>query len=163
MPVVVLASAPVLFWMVPPEPALPLPVTCRPPLAPVVSKMTPVALLFDALPDEMLWKVMWLAPMLVLTMLRPVPEVLLIVFGLAPVVTLTVPPPVALKPVPAPVSMSRPPPLKVIVVPALLPLIVTAVLAPVFSVLVVPLRVTAPLPVLFATRTPLPPLEIVPG
>ena len=55
-----------------------------------------------------------LAPMFVLTMLRPVPVDVSIVLTIVVLfwVTFTVPPPVALNPVFAPVSMSNPPLMK---------------------------------------------------
>src|ERR1043166_5104943 len=43
IPVVASPSTPVLFAIVPPEPALPVPVTVKPPLVPVLSRIIPVA------------------------------------------------------------------------------------------------------------------------
>src|SRR5689334_19234748 len=138
------SSAPVPFAIVPPEHPLvsafvhvpPLPVTTRLPLAPVVSKTIPLAAPFD----EMLWNVSPLAPMFVLETVSAVPVVVSIVFAVP--VTLTVPPPVALKPAPEVVSMLRPPLLKVIVCPE--PVDENAADAPVLSVFVVPLNVVEP-------------------
>src|SRR4051812_31579928 len=93
LPCVVLPLAPVLFAIVPPVPAPPVPVTCRPPAVPVVSTMMP--LLVPPL-DEMLWNVTSLAPIVVLAMLSPVPVPEVIVLP-APV-AVTVPPPVAVNP-----------------------------------------------------------------
>ena len=73
----------------PPQRPLELPVTVKPPLAPVVFKIIPLAAPFA----EMLRNVSPLAPIVVLTTLRAVPVVLLMVF-VAPV-TLIVPPPVS--------------------------------------------------------------------
>src|SRR5438067_11010773 len=114
--------------MVPPLPAVPVPVTVRPPPEPVVSRLMPTPALFDADPALMLRKVRPLAPMVVLATFRPVPLVVAIVFGLAPVVTLTVPPPVAVNPVPLDVVTASPPPEKLTVAPVLF-VSVTAVLA----------------------------------
>src|SRR5262245_11839252 len=133
--------------MVPPVFAEPVPVTVRPPLVgpvPVPLSTMPLAgsgatVLF---PDEMLWKVRPVDAMLVLVTLRAVADVESIVLGLVPVVTVTVPPPVALKPAPLVVSMSRPPPLNVMVWPE--PVDEKAAEAPVLSVFVVPLNVVEP-------------------
>src|SRR5438270_8035037 len=46
-PCVVLPSAPVLCWIVPPDAAEPLPVTVRPPLVPVLLRMMPSDVLFE--------------------------------------------------------------------------------------------------------------------
>ncbi len=102
----------------------------------------------------MLRKVNPLAPMVVSVTLSAVPVVLLMVLGFTPVVTLTVPPPVALKPMPLVVSISSPTPLKLIVPPSLLSRL-TAVSALVFNVLVPPLKFTVPEFVpLFVTSMP---------
>ena len=73
MPLVVLPSAPVLCWIVPPEPAVPVPVTVRPPSAPVVLRLMPARC--RAVPAEMLWNVRSSAPMVVLATLSAVPVV----------------------------------------------------------------------------------------
>ena len=159
MPVEVLPSAPVLCWMVPPLPGVPVPVTRRPPLDPVWSRMMPVAVLLAAVPDVMRWNVTWLAPMVVLAMLSAVPLLESIV--LFEPVTVTVPSPVALKPAPDVVAMSSPPFVKSIVVPRL-SLSETAGLVPVVRVLAGPVRATVP-PVLFATLMPEPLLVMVPA
>src|SRR5947207_12101046 len=125
-----------MFWSVPPLPAEPVPVTVRPPLAPVVFNTMP----FAPPLAEMCSKVRPLAPMFVLATLRAVPVVESIVLTVP--VTLTVPPPVALKPAPEVVSMFRPPPLNVIVWAE--PVDENAADAPVFSVFVVPLNVVEP-------------------
>ena len=88
---------PVVFWIVPPELLLALPaspVIVSPPLDPVLLSTMPLT----APLAEMLWKVTSDAPMVVLAMLSavPVPELMVLP---APC-TVTVPPPVALKPVP---------------------------------------------------------------
>ena len=143
---------PVEFWITPPEPlfvAPASPVTVSPP-APVAFKMMPLAAPLDA----MLRKVSPPAPMVVLTTLSAVPLVDAIVFGLAPVVTPIVPPPVALKPAPLVVVIASPPPVKLIVAPVLL-LTFTAGFTPVLSVFVAPLKAMVPL-VLFCTRMPRP-------
>src|SRR4051794_25119190 len=104
MPVEVLPSEPVLCWIVPPLPAVPVPVTCRPPLDPVVSRMMPVAELFGPERDELLWNVRSAAPMFVVVTFRAVPPVVVSVLttGVTPphgftAQTTTVPPPVARK------------------------------------------------------------------
>src|SRR5205085_11471680 len=138
----VVPSAPVALLIVPPlelPPRLvldPSPVTVRRPLEPVPFNTIPLAPPFA----EMCSKVSPLAPMFVLDTFRAVPVVESIV--LAEPVTLTVPPPVALKPAPLVVSMLRPPPLKVIVWPE--PVDENAVDAPVLSVFVEPLNVVDP-------------------
>src|SRR5262245_23463572 len=109
----------VAFWIVPPDPSpptdvLPPPVTVSPPLAPVLFRTMPLA----APLDEMLLNVSPLAPMVVFATFRAVPVCELIV--LFDPVTLTVPPPVALNPVPLVVVIARLPLLKVIVPPVLL-------------------------------------------
>src|SRR5262245_33219326 len=142
-------AVPVELWIVPPLPAVvPVPVTINPPLEPVVLSTMPLV----APLAEMSWNVTLLAPMLVLAMLRAVPvvEVMLL---LEPM-TLTVPPPVAEKPVPLVLSISSPPLLKLMVAPVLLES-ETAVDAPVFSVLVPPEKSIVP-PVLLLTVMPPP-------
>jgi len=146
-----------LLLIVPPVPAVPVPVTLRPPLVPVLLRTIPeLALAVGAL---ILRKVSPLAPIVVLTMFKAVPVVVVIVFGFAPVVTLTVPPvvaagpgPVALNPAPLVVVIARPPFEKLMVAPALLAN-VTAAAVPVLSVFVAPLKLIVP-PVLLATFIP---------
>ena len=87
----------------PPELALPVPVTVSPPLDPVVLSTMPLA----APLAEMLWNVRSLAPIVVLATLSAVPVVETML--LFEPVTVTVPPFVALKPIAVVVSMSRPP------------------------------------------------------
>ena len=123
-----LAPRLVMFWMVPPVPAGPVPVTVRPALAPVPLRTMP----FGAPLAEMLWNVIPLAPMVVLATFSAVPVVVAIV--LAVPVTLTVPPPVAWNPPPLVASMSSPPPVKLIVAPVL-SVRMTAVAVPPFSTL----------------------------
>jgi len=91
---------PVLFWIVPPEPAVvPTPVTVSPPLEPVVFSTTPFTPPFE----EMLWNVRPLPPMVVFETFSAVPLVDVMVL-VAPVM-LSVPPPVAVKPALAPELM----------------------------------------------------------
>src|SRR5262249_42646084 len=108
----------------------------------------------DAPLAEMLRNVAPLAPIVVLTMFTPGPVVVEAVLLFAPVVTATVPPPVAVKPVPLVVVIAKPPLEKLIVAPALL-VRETAVLAPVLKVLLAPLNVIVPL-VQFCTLNPVP-------
>src|SRR5436189_4294864 len=156
MPVVVLPSLPLLFAIVPPEPAVPEPVTERPPLLPVLSRMIPVA---EPPLEAMLRKFKPLAPMVELTTLSAVPVVVEIVL-LAPLTLIAVAPPVALNPAPLVVLMARPPPLKLIEAPVF-PDSVTAVLADVLRLFDAPLKVTVP-PELFCTRMPVPTLVKLP-
>ena len=94
-----LASAPVMFWIVPPLPSLATepaaPVTVKPPDAPVLFRKMP----FEPPFEEMLRNVRPLAPMVVLATLSAVPVVVVSVFTIEVLfcVALTVPPPVALK------------------------------------------------------------------
>src|SRR5262245_21373587 len=113
MPAVVEALAPVLCWIVPPVPAAPSPLTTRLPFAaavPVLSSELPTPLVPAAVPAVMLRKVRPPAPIVVLATLSAVPDPLLMVLGLVPVVTVIVPPlqgvgeQVALKPAPLVVS-----------------------------------------------------------
>ena len=106
------ASAPTMFWMVPPDPAVaPVPVTINWPDPVLVSVMAVLLPLCATL-----WNVTLLLPMVVLAILTAVPLVVVIVF--VPV-TFTVPLPVAVNAGLAPVeSVSAP--LKLIVVPVLL-------------------------------------------
>src|SRR5262245_1781749 len=100
--------------MVPPEPAVvPVPVTVRPPLDPVVFKMMP----FVAPLAEMLRNVSPFEPMVVLATFRAVPVV--VVKALPDPVTPTVPPPVAANAALV-VVVRLSPPVKLIVVPVLL-------------------------------------------
>ena len=125
-------SAPrlVAFWIVPPLPAAPVPVTVNAPL-PVVFRLIPLT----GPLAEMLRNVSPLAPMVVLATLSAVPVVVVSVFTNAPAAglhgfsshTLTVPPPVAVKAALAPV-FSVIPPLNVNVDAALL--LVSATPAP---------------------------------
>src|SRR5689334_4496039 len=116
--------------MVPPVPAAAAPVTTRPPLAPVVSSTTPSPALPAAVPAEMLLKFRLLAPMVVLTTLRAVPAVEVSVFGMEPVVTLSVPPVVAAGPGPTalnavPLAVATTKLLKLNVLPVLVPVMLT--------------------------------------
>ncbi|MBK7473434.1 MAG: hypothetical protein IPI73_25140 [Betaproteobacteria bacterium] len=113
-------SAPrvVVFWMVPPVPAVvPVPVTVNAPLEPVVLRMIPLAPPLA----EMLRKVSPLAPMVVLATFSAVPVVVASVLTMLVLfwVALTVPPPVAVKAGLAPVLRFMPP-VKLMVPPVLL-------------------------------------------
>src|SRR5215471_8457185 len=121
----------------PPTPVLPSPVTVSPPLVPVLFRtmpltgsVAPVVLV----PEEMLWKVRPLAPIVVFATLSAVALTELIELPLP--VTLIVPPPVALKPMPVVVEIASPPPLKLMVPPVLpvrlipFAVVVLAVIAP---------------------------------
>src|SRR6185503_13920739 len=156
MPVVVLSSLPLLFAIVPPEPAVPEPVTVRPPLMPVLLRIMPV---LDPPLEEMLRKLKPLTPMIELTTLSAVPVVVEIVLP-APLTLIAVAPPVALNPVPLVVLMARPPPLKLIEAPVF-PESVTAALADVLRLFDAPLKVTVP-PELVCTRMPVPVLVRLP-
>src|SRR5436190_5276594 len=82
-----------VFWIVPPLPAVvPVPVTVRPPLEPVVSRTMPLV----APLALMSWNVRPLAPIEVLVTLSAVPVVVTML--LAALAALTVPPLLALKP-----------------------------------------------------------------
>src|SRR5437899_2073397 len=119
MPAVVLLSAPVLCWIVPPvqsatsvacagetEPPqnpLELPVTVRPPLEPVVSRTMPLPAEPAPVPALMLRNVKPLAPMVVLVTLSAVPvvdEIVLTMLVLFCVALTVAPLPEALKPTP---------------------------------------------------------------
>ena len=102
--------------MVPPLPGVPVPVTVRPPLALVLSRMMPTPAVPEAVPAVMLWKVRPLAPMVVLATFKAVAVVVVRVL-FAPV-TFTTPPPVAAKAALAPVLTVRPP-VKLLMEPAL--------------------------------------------
>src|SRR4051794_14076530 len=111
---------PVVCWIVPPEEsppwvALPPPPTVRPAVFPVLKSLIPFVGSVAAvlLPAEMSWKLR-VEPIVVLVTSRPTPLVALIEFGLPEM--LSVPPPVALTPLPNE-SMLRPPPVKLIVWP----------------------------------------------
>src|SRR3954470_16300590 len=95
MAVPCVARVPVLFWMVPPEPGEPLPVTVRPPALPVLLRVMPMTV--PPL-EEIERKVSPAAPMLVFVTLSAEPVPVLILF--VPVAS-TVPP--AFKVTPAPV------------------------------------------------------------
>src|SRR5438045_8854401 len=109
-PWLLLPSDPVLCWIVPPVPALPLPVTVKPPADPVVSRMMPFDELFAPEPDEMLRKVRPAAPIFVLVTLSAVPEVVesVLTIDVLFCVAVTVPPPVAMKQSLAPVLALMP-------------------------------------------------------
>src|SRR5258706_16463810 len=80
----VAASAPVAFLSAPPVPALPVPVTVRPAVAPVLLRTIPLAGPEPAevpVPAEMLLNVRPLAPILVLITLSAVPVVEERMFG----------------------------------------------------------------------------------
>ena len=124
----------------PPLPALPVPVTVKPPLVPVVSRFMPLSAPFE----EMLWKVRPGAPIVVLATFRAVPEVVVSVFA-APV-TATVPPPVAANAAFAPV-LAVTPPVKETVAPVL-----ELRVMPVPASSIGPLKAVVP-PVRFATDT----------
>ena len=116
MPVPLVSLLPVLFSMVPPEPAVePSPVTVRPLLAPVLSRMMPSPELPLPVPSEMLLNVTPLEPMSVLVMSSAVPDAESIVLPVP--VTLTVPPWVSEMPVPESVLTAM---LDIVVVPVLL-------------------------------------------
>ena len=132
----------------PPLPALPVPVTVKPPLVPVVSRSMPLSAPFE----EMLWKVRPGAPIVVLATFRAVPEVVVSVFA-APV-TATVPPPVAANAAFAPV-LAVTPPVKETVAPVL-----ELRAMPVPASLIGPLKAVVP-PVRFATETESPPTRHV--
>jgi len=146
--------SPLEFWIVPPDPAAPVPVTLMPPRVPVLFRMMPL----DAPFDEMLWKRRPDEPIEVLTTLSAVPVVEVIVLPVPAVVT--VPPPVALKPVPLVVVIASPPFGKLIVPPVLFSRL-TAVFAPVVSV-VLPLKLIVP-ELTFWTTMPLltPPVALM--
>jgi hypothetical protein len=110
------------FWIVPPEPAVPVPLTVNAP-APVLFRLMPFVPPFA----EMLRNVMPLGPIVVLATLSAVPVVVVIVLTRAPAAglhgfssqTLTVPPPVAVNAGLAPVESTNPPE-NVMVAPVLL-------------------------------------------
>src|SRR5205085_1298283 len=106
---VVVAWMPLLldFWITPPEPAEPVPVTVRPPLVPVLLSRIPLAGPLPAVPDEMLRNVSPLAPIVVPSTFKATPVVVAMVF--VEPVTFTVPPPVAMKPLLVPSEMNTPP------------------------------------------------------
>ncbi|MDQ4097175.1 MAG: hypothetical protein M3144_04825, partial [Actinomycetota bacterium] len=136
------------FWIVPPEPAVPVPVTVRPPRDPVFSSRMPWA----APADEMLLKLSPLAPMVVFWTLRALPVPLGWFSVLFDPVTLTVPPPVAEKACPSPVAVEVTPPVKLMVAPVLF-----CRLIPPAVFVVGPEKVTVP-PVRSRTATPGPTL-----
>ena len=116
IPAVVLPSAPVLCWIVPPLPAEPVPLTISEPVAPVVSRLIPTPAVPAPVPALMLWNLRSATPMVVLATLSAVPDVVVMVLVVA--VDDTVPPPVALKPVFAAVERVNTP-VKLIVDPVL--------------------------------------------
>ena len=99
----------VLFWIVPPVPGVPAPVTVNPP-APVLVRTMPLG----APLDEMLWNHKPPAPMVVLVTVSAVPVVVVSVLPLP--VTVTVPLFAAVNAALAPVLRATPP-VKVTVVP----------------------------------------------
>src|SRR3954466_890733 len=103
--------------MVPPEPALPVPDTVRPPNEPVVLRMMPFVGPLAAVPAEMLRNFRPEAPIVVFATLSAVPVV--VVSVLVVLVAVTVPPPVATKAGFEPVLRVRVP-VKPIVEPVLL-------------------------------------------
>jgi hypothetical protein len=70
----------VAFWIVPPLPAEPFPVTINPPLAPVVLRIIPLAGPLPTVPAVILRNVRPLAPMVVFATLSAVPVVVVSVF-----------------------------------------------------------------------------------
>src|SRR4051812_7469557 len=141
IPPVVLPSPPVLCWIVPPvqsavfgatrvaavptafgvtlppQTPLELPVTVRPPLLPVLSKLMPTPAVPEAVPALTAWKLRPLAPIVVFATLSAV--ALLVDRVLLAPVAVTVPPPVAVKAGSEPV-LSVSAPVKAIVEPVLL-------------------------------------------
>src|SRR4051812_9476729 len=110
MPAVVLLSAPVLCWIVPPLAGVPLPTIFRPPLDPVVSITTPFPALPAAVPAEMLRNVRFAPPMVEFTALSAVPvveEIVLMIVVLSWVALIDATP-FALKPMPAVVVIAIP-------------------------------------------------------
>jgi hypothetical protein len=138
---------------VPPLFALPVPVTVRPAVEPVLLSTIPLA----APLAEMLWKVIPEPPIVVFWTFSAVPVVEEIVLPVPP--TVTVPPPVALIPLPEVVVIASPPPVKAIVWPVF-ELRVTAWFAAVLTVLVEPLNVVVPA-VLPETLMPVPPVPVM--
>src|SRR3954465_2617593 len=118
MPPAVRRSGRALLRILPPEPGTPaLPVTVRPPNAPVLSRMMPLPAETVAVPAVMLRKVRPAAAIVVLATFRPVPVMVAIV--LPDPVTEIVPPPVAVKGVLEEVLRVTPP-VRLIVAPVLL-------------------------------------------
>ena len=158
-PVVLVIRPPVVL-----SPFTPLPVTVSPPLVPVLFSTMP----FAAPLAEMLWNVRSPLPMLVLTTLSapPGPELMLLLCAPVGSSTVTVPPPVASKPVPPAVVISRP------VLAALVLLKLSATFAPLtskFTPVALPVlsetewvKVTVVLPVFEDTSIPppLPPASV---
>src|SRR4051794_26780243 len=145
-------SAPVLLEIVPPLPAVPFPVTVNPAVLPVLSSTMPALALLPL--AMMLRKVSALAPIVVLATFKAVPVDVVMV--LAAPVTLTVPPPVALKPLALVVVMAKLPPVKLIVAPVLVARL-TAAPAPVLMIWLALVKATVPL-VMFWTEMPVPPV-----
>src|SRR5688500_3844281 len=92
-------SAPDLCWIVPPEPAVPVPVTVRPPDEPVESREMPLPALSTAVPAEIDGKVNRAAPIVVPLTFNAVPEPLARMVFPVPC-TATLRPPVAGNPAP---------------------------------------------------------------
>jgi hypothetical protein len=118
-----LSSPPVVFWIRPPEQVgaagvhvPPLPVTVKPPVAPVVFSRIPLG----APLLEMLRNVNPPGPIVVFATFNAVPVVVVMVLTIDVLfwVTVRVPPPVAVKPGLTPVVRERPP-LNVMVLPLL--------------------------------------------
>ena len=99
---------PVELAMIPPESAVPAPVIVSPPKLPVLMSTIPFtgSAPPSLLPEETLWKSKALEPMVVPLTLSAVALGELMVLLLS--CTVTVPPPLALNPVPVAVTMSRP-------------------------------------------------------
>ena len=128
-----------------------VPVTVNPP-EPVVFNEIPL----DVPLDEMLWKVSPLPPMVVAFTFSAVAAELLIELPVP--CTVTVPPPVALKPVPLVVVMASPPLVKLMVAPVL-EVRLTPVELPELILFVEPLKFTMAPPLLLPTVMPVPPPE----
>src|SRR3954447_10913977 len=85
----VLVSAmelPVVLWIVPPDPAEPVPLTLRPPVEPVVFRMIPLAGPEAAVPAVMVLKIRLPAPIVVFATFRAVPVVVVSVLLVSVVV-----------------------------------------------------------------------------
>src|SRR5947207_3415686 len=87
--------SPVVFWIVPPDPAAPVPVTVRPPLVPVALSTIPLVGPPPAVPAEILWNLSPAAPMVVFETVSALAVDVLRVLPAS--VAVTVPPPVAVK------------------------------------------------------------------
>src|SRR6185295_2229190 len=167
--------APVAFWIVPPVPAPPVPVTIRPPAAPVLLSKIPFTGPLATVPAEIFWNSSLFAPIVVFATFSAVPVVVVIVLTLAPVdaglqgfssQTSTVPPLVASGPGPVavkagfpPVDSARPPE-KRIVAPVLM---VREMPPPVLAVgpsLMAPVKLLVP-PVVLATEMSWPASSVI--